>query len=248
MKRTMVVIVGIALFAGAGAAISKNPDAEADRPLAAGDDTAAAVSRGAKAWAENCGSCHNIRSPRELGDAQWQVAATHMRVRANLPGDVTRDITAFLQASNGAGPAAAANVAVPDVAAPSVPAGPSSPARAGALTPPDPVNGGRIYRATCVACHGANGKGAFPGVPDFTAAAGRLSKPDAVLLRNMTNGFQTPGSPMPMPARGGNPDLTNRDMADVLAYLRATFGRRQGAEADGPATRRRSPDRVVAGR
>lgn len=58
------------------------------------------VVRGAKSWAQTCGRCHNIRSPKELTDEEWEVSATHMRVRANLPGDMVRDIIAFLKASN----------------------------------------------------------------------------------------------------------------------------------------------------
>lgn len=58
------------------------------------------MARGAKAWAETCNRCHNMRAPKELSDEEWDVSATHMRVRANLPGDVVRDIIAFLQASN----------------------------------------------------------------------------------------------------------------------------------------------------
>ncbi len=56
--------------------------------------------RGAKSWVENCGRCHNIRAPKELTDDEWEVSATHMRVRANIPGDVIRDIIVFLKASN----------------------------------------------------------------------------------------------------------------------------------------------------
>lgn len=58
------------------------------------------IARGAKAWSEQCGRCHNIRSPSELGDAEWHVSATHMRVRANIPGDKIRDIRAFLKSGN----------------------------------------------------------------------------------------------------------------------------------------------------
>ncbi|WP_339864569.1 hypothetical protein [Paremcibacter congregatus] len=60
----------------------------------------AQLMRGAKSWAATCGRCHNIRSPKDLTDEEWEVSATHMRVRANLPGDVVRDIVAFLKASN----------------------------------------------------------------------------------------------------------------------------------------------------
>lgn len=224
MKRTLAAIGGIALLSGGAAAVSQNAGGAADGAPVAAESAAAVVSRGASAWAESCSACHNLRSPAELDDVQWRVAATHMRVRANLPGNVTRDIIAFLQASNGG----------PQPAAYAVPAGVSSAASASsavaatssasAAASADPVAGGRIYATTCVACHGPNGTGALPGAPDFTAANGRLAKSDDVLLRNMTNGFQSPGSPMPMPARGGNPDLTDQDMANVLAYIRTTFG------------------------
>lgn len=56
--------------------------------------------RGAKAWANNCARCHNMRSAQDNSDEEWHVDVTHMRVRANIPGDVARDIKAFLQASN----------------------------------------------------------------------------------------------------------------------------------------------------
>lgn len=60
----------------------------------------AAFARGARAWSENCGRCHNIRSASELSDEEWAVSVTHMRVRANIPGNVARDIIEFLKASN----------------------------------------------------------------------------------------------------------------------------------------------------
>lgn len=58
------------------------------------------LARGAKAWAQTCSRCHNMRAPKELTDEEWEVSATHMRVRANLPGDMVRDIIVFLKASN----------------------------------------------------------------------------------------------------------------------------------------------------
>lgn len=56
--------------------------------------------RGAKSWVQTCGGCHNIRDPKSMTDQEWEVSATHMRVRANIPGDVIRDIIVFLKASN----------------------------------------------------------------------------------------------------------------------------------------------------
>ncbi len=85
--------------------------------------------------------------------------------------------------------------------------------------------GQAIYSQTCVACHGANGKGAFPGVVNLTDGDGALSKPNEELLKSITEGFQSPGSALAMPANGGNPTLTEEDVKAVIAYLRAEFGR-----------------------
>ncbi|MDE2462438.1 MAG: hypothetical protein KGO02_01800 [Alphaproteobacteria bacterium] len=56
--------------------------------------------RGAKAWADNCGRCHNIRNPKEFSDKNWSLIVKHMRVRANIDGETAKDIEAFLKASN----------------------------------------------------------------------------------------------------------------------------------------------------
>ena len=182
----------------------------------ASGDQAAAAARGAKAWADNCASCHNARSPLDYGDGQWAVATAHMRVRANLPGNVARDILVFLQAGNR------------DLGAPlsgSVPTPGAIPAASAAHAAADPARGARVYGETCVACHGVNGAGAMEGVPPMSGPGGRLAKPDDQLLQHIVDGFQSPGSPMPMPARGGNPDLTDQELADALAYMREKFGR-----------------------
>lgn len=181
---------------------------------------AAVAARGAKAWADNCASCHNSRSPLDYNDSQWAVATAHMRVRANLPGDVARDILVFLQAGN------RDRGAMPTVPAPAPGAtGATAPAASASLAAADLARGARVYGETCVACHGENGQGAIEGVPPMGGASGRLLKPDDVLLRNIINGYQSSGSPMPMPARGGNPDLTDQELADALAYMRQKFGR-----------------------
>lgn len=56
--------------------------------------------RGARAWANNCASCHNLRPASDLRDDQWRVVVAHMRVRADLTGQEARDILKFLQESN----------------------------------------------------------------------------------------------------------------------------------------------------
>ena len=88
----------------------------------------------------------------------------------------------------------------------------------------DAIAGKAVYAQTCIACHGANGKGTIPGVTDFKAKDSPLRKSDAELVKNISEGFQSPGSFMAMPAKGGNPALTEEDIRAVLAYLRAEFG------------------------
>ena len=55
---------------------------------------------GATLWAQNCGHCHNIRSPDSYSDAQWDVAMLHMRVRANLTAEEHKQILAFLKSAH----------------------------------------------------------------------------------------------------------------------------------------------------
>lgn len=95
--------------------------------------------------------------------------------------------------------------------------------------PPAKAGGGveageKVYSQTCIACHGANGKGAIPGVSDFTKAGGPLAKPDEVLTDSIRNGLVTAGKPLSMPPKGGNPALTDEEIKAVLEYIRATFG------------------------
>lgn len=166
------------------------------------------VSRGATSWSQNCARCHELRNPTEFRDDLWKPIVTHMRVRAGLTGQQQRDILAFLQVANNPSPLKV------------------SADGAGKATAGTALSGKEVYDTTCVACHGANGAGAMPGTPDFTVVDGPLSKTDDVLLQHITQGFQTPGSPMAMPAKGGNPNLSAADVRSVLDYLRETFGSR----------------------
>lgn len=85
------------------------------------------------------------------------------------------------------------------------------------------ADGKAVYEGTCIACHGADGAGTIPGVPDLTDKSGPLSKSDDVLLKNVTEGMQSPGSPLAMPAKGGNPSLTKEDLKAVIEYMKGAF-------------------------
>lgn len=80
------------------------------------------------------------------------------------------------------------------------------------------------YSVTCIACHGADGTGAIPGVPNLAGKDSPLSKSDEELAKNITEGFQSPGSMMAMPANGGNSALTDDDVKALVAFLRDAFG------------------------
>ena len=92
--KTSTVFTVIALAGLVGMIPLASYSAQNDQP------DPAQIARGAKAWAEQCGRCHNIRSPSELKDEEWLVSTTHMRVRGNIPGNVIRDVQAFLRSSN----------------------------------------------------------------------------------------------------------------------------------------------------
>ncbi len=89
--------------------------------------------------------------------------------------------------------------------------------------PGDADAGGKVYNQTCVACHGENGEGAIPGTPDLTLKDGVLAQSESILLQHLLNGFQSPGSPMAMPAKGGDDELTIKDLRDVLTYMHRKF-------------------------
>ena len=84
-------------------------------------------------------------------------------------------------------------------------------------------DGKALYETTCIACHGAKAEGAIPGVPNL-GTSGRLAQSDAVLVGHIINGFQTPGSPMAMPPKGGNANLTDADAKAIVEYLRTVTG------------------------
>ncbi len=84
---TVLLACLIALGAGPGAAAERKSDP-------------AQFARGAKAWVQQCSRCHALRNVKDQTDGEWAVSVNHMRVRGNIPGQVARDIAAFLKASN----------------------------------------------------------------------------------------------------------------------------------------------------
>lgn len=88
---------------------------------------------------------------------------------------------------------------------------------------PDVDRGRALYDTTCVACHGADGKGIMPGIPNFKGKNSPLAKKDhSLLLHHIDKGFNGSGG-MAMPPKGGNTSLSEQDIVDVLGYLEHEF-------------------------
>jgi cytochrome c6 len=75
----------------------------------------------------------------------------------------------------------------------------------------DVFKGHKIYSTYCANCHGPAGGGVMPGAPDLSNIQ-TLMQPDMALLGSLKAGSSG------MPAYLGI--LTDRDLLDVIAYLR----------------------------
>ncbi|NIA02612.1 MAG: c-type cytochrome [Planctomycetia bacterium] len=83
-----------------------------------------------------------------------------------------------------------------------------------------PMSGEQVYIGSCMVCHGDDGSGGMPGVPDLTGNKALFNGDDASLITRIKAGIVTPGAPVSMPPNGGNPDLTEQQMELALEYLR----------------------------
>ncbi|MYM91500.1 c-type cytochrome [Rugamonas sp. FT82W] len=85
-------------------------------------------------------------------------------------------------------------------------------ASAAAPAPADSAKAEKIYKATCMACHGAGVLGA-PKFGDKAAWGPRVAKGKPALYTNALNGFKM------MPPRGGNPALKDDEVKAVVDYM-----------------------------
>jgi cytochrome c5 len=75
-----------------------------------------------------------------------------------------------------------------------------------------PRSGEDVYNAVCTTCHQTGVAGA-PKVGDTAAWAKLVKMPFANLLKDAINGIRA------MPPRGGNPDLSDLEMARAVVYM-----------------------------
>jgi disulfide bond formation protein DsbB len=96
-------------------------------------------------------------------------------------------------------------------------------------SPPTPVSaapaseGEKLYSETCVACHGSDGKG-VDGLGKPLVGSPMLKETDKALVAFINVG-RAPGEKgnttgMAMPPKGGNPALSDDNLAAIVTYIR----------------------------
>jgi disulfide bond formation protein DsbB len=98
----------------------------------------------------------------------------------------------------------------------------ASPANTG--LPGDPNRGATLYAQNCTSCHGVNLEGTIGPALNPIEGLPKVSNPldPNFLIGIITSGRQPQaGDPRqtPMPAKGGNPNLTDQDVRDLAAYI-----------------------------
>jgi len=89
-------------------------------------------------------------------------------------------------------------------------------------------NGQAVYTTTCVACHGTGAAGA-PKAGDTAAWSARIAQGYDTLVQHAVNGIRA------MPAKGGNPDLDDVEVARAVVYMANQSGAKF-KEPEAPAT------------
>lgn len=186
-----IAMAGVLLSAAPGEAQARQP----------GD-----LARGAEVYGVSCGRCHNPRSPVERSDREWTVIVNHMRTRAGLPGGASRDVLAFLQATNGDVPR---EIGAAEVAAEAV----RQPATVVISTDPATVAEGRalVSSTGCIGCHVIDGLGGQIG-PTLN---GVVESKGALFVHQKISdpSFDNAGSLMP------SLGLNAEQIAALVAYL-----------------------------
>jgi cytochrome c5 len=106
---------------------------------------------------------------------------------------------------------AGAKFKAPEAEAPAATTAPAATA-ATAAAKPDPAKGKPVYEAHCAACH-ATGVAGAPKAGDKAAWGNRVSQGYATLYDHALHGIRG------MPAKGGNADLPEADLANAVGYL-----------------------------
>jgi mono/diheme cytochrome c family protein len=88
----------------------------------------------------------------------------------------------------------------------------------------DPAKGKELFTQSCIACHGPDARGLPELGKDMTTSAFIKDKSDAQLVDFVKKGrpASDPANTtrVDMPAKGGNPTITDVQLGDIVAYVR----------------------------
>ncbi|MBI3982012.1 MAG: cytochrome c, partial [Gemmatimonadetes bacterium] len=166
--------------------------------------------------------CHRSRAVDAYNASQWESIVASMALNARLTPDETQAVREFLVGAAQAREIAASRAALsagrraPLVLASRGPVG-VGPAAWGCC---DPEVGGEVFKAQCVACHGARGKGDGPAAVALTPRPANLA--DATRMEQLSDDslvqVVTAGRKA-MPGYGKI--LTPEQILEVVAYVRS---------------------------
>ena len=134
----------------------------------------------------------------------------------DTPGRADRERSTLLGGGSGVGDRVAAIGQINVAVAKEESAADETPSVEVAAAAPPAVDGKQVYNAGCVACHGAGIAGA-PRVGDTGAWVDRIGAGLDTLVAHAIDGFQ--GSQGMMPAKGGNPSLSDEEVRAVVEYM-----------------------------
>ena len=100
----------------------------------------------------------------------------------------------------------------------------TAPAQEQELAAGDSSSGAELFASACAACHGPDAKGIANLGKDLTTSEFAASLSDAELIAFIKEGRPS-GDPLnttgvEMPPKGGNPAITDAQLADIVAYVR----------------------------
>jgi cytochrome c5 len=96
-------------------------------------------------------------------------------------------------------------------------------------------SGEAVFTAVCTSCHSAGVLGA-PKIGDKTAWEPRVAQTLKVLLNHAQNGIRA------MPARGGDPTITDEELVNTIVYMTGKAGFDLAADAKGLVPAGAAPD------
>lgn len=100
----------------------------------------------------------------------------------------------------------------------------SNSAQSPSATKGEVAKGKNKFSASCASCHGNEGKGITGLAPSLQNSAFSKSLTDEQLLAFIKKGREQNDpankTKIAMPAKGGDPSLTDAELTDIVAYLR----------------------------